>query len=80
MLLSRLPSLSFRTAAMNDINSSQRLRVAAMEKAEADKIRVVKAAEAESESKFLAGQGIARQRQAIVNGLKVRRGGRSSSI
>jgi len=31
---------------------------------------VVKAAEAEAESKFLAGQGIARQRQAIVAGLR----------
>merc|ERR1712003_5683 len=31
---------------------------------------VVKAAEADAESKFLAGTGIARQRQAIVNGLR----------
>jgi len=57
-------------AAMNDINASQRLRVAAVEKAEAQKIQVVKAAEADAEAKFLAGQGIARQRQAIVNGLR----------
>ena len=45
-------------------------RVAAVEKAEAQKIQVVKAAEADAEAKFLAGQGIARQRQAIVNGLR----------
>ena len=30
--------------------------------------KVVKAAEADAESKYLAGTGIARQRQAIVNG------------
>ena len=48
-----------------------RLRsVAAVEKAEAQKIQVVKAAEADAEAKFLQGQGIARQRQAIVNGLR----------
>ena len=31
---------------------------------------MVKAAEAESESKFLQGQGMARQRQAIIAGLR----------
>ena len=31
---------------------------------------VVKAAEADAEAKFLAGTGIARQRQAIINGLR----------
>ena len=45
-------------------------RVAALEKAEAEKVQVVKAAEADSEAKYLQGQGIARQRQAIVNGLR----------
>jgi regulator of protease activity HflC (stomatin/prohibitin superfamily) len=50
-------------AAMNEINAATRLRAAAMQKAEADKIQVVKAAEADAEAKFLAGQGIARQRQ-----------------
>jgi regulator of protease activity HflC (stomatin/prohibitin superfamily) len=56
--------------AMNEINAAQRLREATKDKAEADKLLVVKAAEAESESKYLAGVGIARQRQAIINGLK----------
>lgn len=56
--------------AMNEINAAQRLRVATVDKAEAEKVLVVKAAEAESESKYLAGVGIARQRQAIINGLK----------
>ncbi|XP_040370019.1 hypersensitive-induced response protein 2 [Rosa chinensis] len=56
--------------AMNEINAAARLRVAAMEKAEAEKILQVKRAEAEAESKYLAGLGIARQRQAIVDGLR----------
>lgn len=56
--------------AMNQINASQRLREAAAEKAEAEKILQVKAAEAESESKYLSGLGVAKQRKAIVNGLR----------
>ena len=45
-------------------------REAAKEKAEAHKINIVKAAEAEAEAKYLSGQGIARQRQAIIAGLR----------
>jgi regulator of protease activity HflC (stomatin/prohibitin superfamily) len=56
--------------AMNQIESQRRMRMAAQEKAEAEKILVVKAAEADAESKFLSGQGVARQRKAIVEGLK----------
>jgi regulator of protease activity HflC (stomatin/prohibitin superfamily) len=56
--------------AMNEINAAQRLRLAAVEKAEAQKVAVVKAAEADAEAKYLAGMGIARQRQAIINGLR----------
>ncbi|KXZ48060.1 hypothetical protein GPECTOR_30g155 [Gonium pectorale] len=56
--------------AMNEINAARRIRIAAAEKAEAEKLAVVKAAEAEAEAKFLQGQGIARQRQAIINGLR----------
>jgi len=56
--------------AMNEINAAKRLRQAATDKAEAQKIMQVKAAEADAESKFLQGQGIARQRAAIVDGLK----------
>ena len=56
--------------AMNEINAARRHRVAAAEKAEADKVTRVKAAEAEAESKFLQGQGMARQRQAIISGLR----------
>ena len=56
--------------AMNEINANRRLRIAAQEKAEADKILVVKRAEAEAESKYLQGDGVARQRRAIVEGLR----------
>ena len=56
-------------SAMNEINAQQRLRLAAVEKAEAEKILAVKSAEAEAESKHLAGIGVARQRKAIAEGL-----------
>src|SRR5271154_3261433 len=41
-----------------------------MHGAEAEKILVVKKAEAEAESKALQGQGIANQRKAIIEGLQ----------
>ncbi|XP_020597265.1 hypersensitive-induced response protein 1-like [Phalaenopsis equestris] len=44
---------------MNEINAAARLRLTANEKAEG-----------KAESKYLAGLGIARQRQAIVDGLR----------
>ncbi|KAH1114738.1 hypothetical protein J1N35_008116 [Gossypium stocksii] len=56
--------------AMNEINAAARMRVAANEKAEAEKILQIKRAEGEAESKYLSGLGIARQRQAIVDGLR----------
>ncbi|CAD7926082.1 unnamed protein product [Amoebophrya sp. A120] len=56
--------------AMNKINAAKRLRVAATDEAEAQKVRMVKAAEAEADSQELQGQGIARQRSAIVEGLR----------
>ncbi|AQK52220.1 Hypersensitive-induced response protein 2 [Zea mays] len=69
--------------AMNEINAGNiselllsvngtaaRLRLAASEKAEAEKILQIKRAEGDAESKYLAGLGIARQRQAIVDGLR----------
>jgi regulator of protease activity HflC (stomatin/prohibitin superfamily) len=55
--------------AMNGINEANRRRVAAQELAEADKITVVVRAEAEAKEAELRGQGIAAQRQAIVDGL-----------
>jgi regulator of protease activity HflC (stomatin/prohibitin superfamily) len=56
--------------AMNEINATQRMRIAATEKGEAEKIIMVKAAEADAESKALSGKGIADQRRAIVEGLR----------
>ena len=55
--------------SMNEINAAQRKRVAAQEFAEADKIKIVTAAEAEAEKDRLHGVGIAEQRKAIVDGL-----------
>ena len=56
-------------ASMNDINAAQRAQVAAQARGEAEKILKVKQAEAEAESKALQGNGIARERQAIIDGL-----------
>jgi len=57
--------------SMNRINAAERLRVAAEQEGEADKILVVKAAEAEAEAKKLSGKGIADQRKAIADGLSM---------
>lgn len=46
------------------------MREAAAYKADAEKILQVKAAEAEGESKYLSGMGVAKQRHAIVEGLR----------
>ena len=56
--------------AMNAINETKRLIEAARNKAEGDKIILVKAAEAEKLSKHLSGKGVAKQRAAIVEGLR----------
>jgi regulator of protease activity HflC (stomatin/prohibitin superfamily) len=57
-------------ASMNEINASRRLKEASSHKAEADKTRQVKAAEADAEARYLSGLGVARQRKAIVEGLQ----------
>ena len=67
-------------AAMNEINASKRLKEASAEKAEGDKVLVVKSAEAEAESKYLSGVGVARQRKAIVDGLKGSIAGFTSNV
>ena len=56
--------------SMNLINAAKRDKEATMEEAEASKIRVIKAAEADAESKRLSGEGIAQQRLEIVRGFK----------
>lgn len=55
--------------SMNSINAAYREREATLALAEADKIKLVKRAEAEAESKRLQGEGIAKQRSAIIEGL-----------
>jgi len=57
-------------ASMNEINAAKRLKEAASHQAEADKVRLVKNAEAEAEARYLSGLGVARQRKAIVQGLQ----------
>merc|ERR1712178_397622 len=56
--------------SMNEINKQRRLRDASLMAAEAEKVKIVKAAEAAAEAQHLQGQGIARQRAAIIEGLK----------
>mmetsp|Transcript_31178 Transcript_31178/g.87665 ORF Transcript_31178/g.87665 Transcript_31178/m.87665 type:complete len:407 (-) Transcript_31178:102-1322(-) len=56
--------------SMNEINRQKRLRDASVMAAEADKIRTVKQAEGEADAAQLAGEGIARQRGAIITGLR----------
>ena len=58
------------TKLLNVTVAAQRMREAFAEKAEAEKILQVKAAEADAESKYLSGLGVAKQRKAIVDGLK----------
>ncbi len=55
---------------MNEINTSKRLKFAVAERSEGEKILKVKAAEAEAEAKYLSGVGVAKQRKAIVDGLR----------
>jgi len=55
-------------AAMNEIVAQERLQRAAEHRAQAEYIQVVRAAEADAESKRLSGEGIANQRKAIVQG------------
>jgi len=64
-----VPDVKVKTA-MNDINAAQRSQVAAQARGEAEKVLKVKQAEAEAQSKALQGQGIAAERQAIIDGLR----------
>jgi regulator of protease activity HflC (stomatin/prohibitin superfamily) len=56
--------------AMNEINASKRLKEAAYQRAEGEKIVKVKRAEAEAESMYLSGVGVAKSRMAIMDGLR----------
>jgi len=57
-------------AAMNQINASRRQREAAYEKGEAEKMLKIKSAEAEAESKRLAGVGMGQMRAAMAQGFQ----------
>ncbi|MEI7603783.1 MAG: SPFH domain-containing protein [bacterium] len=59
------------TSAMSKVIASKRLQEAANYEAEANKILKVKAAEADRESRKLSGLGVAEEREAIINGLKL---------
>ncbi len=56
--------------SMNRINAAKREKEAAAEEGEANKIKIIKNAEAEAEAKRLSGEGVARQRMEIVRGFK----------
>lgn len=56
--------------AMCQIRTNACLRMAAVFEGEVEKIKIVKAAEAESEAKRLSGVGLAEQRKAAINGLQ----------
>lgn len=50
--------------------AAQRLQLASVYKGEAEKVLLVKKAEAEAEAKYLGGVGVAKQRQVITDGLR----------
>lgn len=54
--------------AMNSINASERLKIAARNEADALYVKHVREAEADRERKRLQGEGISQQRQAIMAG------------
>ncbi|XP_058181710.1 hypersensitive-induced response protein 4-like [Rhododendron vialii] len=68
LMVDIIPDASVRKA-MNEINAAQRLQLANVFKGEGEKILQVKKAEADAEAKYLGGVGMARQRQAITDGL-----------
>ena len=66
--------------SMNEIQSAQRMQIANLAKGESEKILIVKAAEAQAESKALQGKGVADERKAIVEGLKSSVSGLSDAL
>ncbi|KAJ6826434.1 hypersensitive-induced response protein 4 [Iris pallida] len=69
LMVDIIPDPSVRKA-MNEINAAQRLQLACVYQGEAEKVLLVKKAEGEAEAKYLGGVGIAKQRQAITDGLR----------
>jgi len=64
-----LPNSKVRDA-MNDVVASEKARIAATNRAQADKAARILAAEAEAKTRELEGQGIANARRAIIHGLR----------
>jgi regulator of protease activity HflC (stomatin/prohibitin superfamily) len=56
--------------AMNRINATEREKSAAKNEADAQKIKLVRIAEADAESKRLQGEGLANQRKEIAKGIR----------
>ncbi|XP_027110453.1 protein PPLZ12 [Coffea arabica] len=69
LMVDIIPDPSVRKA-MNEINAAQRQQLASVYKGEAEKILQIKKAEADAEAKYLGGVGVAKQRQAITDGLR----------
>ncbi|KAB1208170.1 Hypersensitive-induced response protein 4 [Morella rubra] len=69
LMVDIIPDASVRKA-MNEINAAQRLQLANVYKGEAEKVLQIKKAEGDAEAKYLGGVGVARQRQAITDGLR----------
>lgn len=65
-----LECVKLKKILFNLFITAQRLQLASVYKGEAEKILQVKKAEGEAESKYLGGVGVARQRQAITDGLR----------
>ena len=76
----RIAEAEAKEGAAEEMMAKAKAMLAAAEKAEGDKVLVVKSAEAEAESKYLSGVGVARQRKAIVDGLKGSIAGFTSNI
>lgn len=57
------------TDAMSRVVASKRLQEAATNEAQAEYIKAVKTAEAQKETRYLQGQGVALEREAIIKGL-----------
>jgi regulator of protease activity HflC (stomatin/prohibitin superfamily) len=56
--------------SMNEVEACRRLKEAMPHRAEAEKTRIVKKAEADADSMYLRGCGTARNRRAVAQGLK----------
>ena len=69
-LVTGLEPDEFVKESMNEINTAKRERDACAQRAEAEKIVKVKNAEAECESMYLSGVGLARQRKVLMSGLQ----------